>query len=101
LFEATLLSTTDSHVQLVRSQRKKAGERLSKLRDRLDHPLIAILTTNTIANMFGAAGVGAETARIAQHKGLVESVWVGIASAILTFMILIFSEIIPKTLGAT
>jgi len=101
LFEATLLSATDSHVQVIRAKGKKAGERLARLRGEINHPLIAILTTNTIANMFGAAGVGAETARIAAHEGLAENLWVGIASGVLTFAILIFSEIIPKTLGAT
>lgn len=101
LFEATLLSTTDSHVQVMVGEGKSAGERLRKLRERIDHPLIAILTTNTVANMFGAAGVGAEAAKIAGVKGLNEQVWVGVASAVLTFAILVCSEIIPKTLGAT
>ena len=55
----------------------------------------AILTMNTIANTIGAAGVGAQTLKIYGNE------WVAIASIILTFSILIFSEIIPKTIGAT
>jgi CBS domain containing-hemolysin-like protein len=101
LFEATLLSINDSHVQVSIRENRPAGHRLAKLRANIDHPLIAILTTNTVANMFGAAGVGAETARIVARRGLTEGVWVGVASAALTFCILVFSEIIPKTLGAT
>jgi len=100
LFEATLLATSDSHVQVMLRGGKRAGARLARLRERIDHPLIAILTANTVANMFGAAGVGTETAKIVSAKGLSESLWVGIASAVLTFLVLIFAEIIPKTLGA-
>ena len=100
LFEATLLSTSDSHVQIMLKDGSAAGERLRRLRERIDHPLIAILTTNTVANMFGAAGVGAETAKIAVSKGASEAIWVGVASGVLTFAILICSEIVPKTLGA-
>lgn len=101
LFEATLLSVNDSQVQVMVQEDKPTGHRLARLRANINHPLIAILTTNTIANMFGAAGVGAETARIVARRGLTEGLWVGIASAVLTFSILVFSEIIPKTLGAT
>ena len=60
----------------------------------LYNPLAVILTVNTIANVVGAAGVGAETLQIYGSQ------WVAIATAILTLSILIISEIIPKTLGA-
>jgi CBS domain containing-hemolysin-like protein len=65
------------------------------MKDDIDKPLSAILTLNTIAHTVGAAGVGAQ-AQIVFGSG-----YVGITSAILTLMILFFSEIIPKTLGAT
>jgi len=60
----------------------------------IDRPLAAILSLNTIAHTVGAVGVGAQAAK------LFGSASVGIASAILTLLILVFSEIIPKTLGA-
>ena len=60
----------------------------------IDKPLSAILALNTIAHTIGAAGVGAEASKLFAHTSL------GIVSAILTLLILIFSEIIPKTLGA-
>ena len=60
----------------------------------IDKPLSAILALNTIAHTIGAAGVGAEASKLFAHTSL------GIISAILTLLILIFSEIIPKTLGA-
>ena len=102
LFEATLLSVSPTHIESMRRSGKKSGELLWKLRDRVDRPLIAILTMNTVANMFGAAGVGNEAGRLARKAGASdnEQLWVTIASGVLTLGILIFSEIIPKTLGA-
>jgi CBS domain containing-hemolysin-like protein len=102
LFEATLLSVSPTHIESLRRSGRKSGEILWKLRDRVDRPLIAILTMNTVANMFGAAGVGNEAGRLARQAGASENeqLWVTVASAVLTLAILIFSEIIPKTLGA-
>jgi CBS domain containing-hemolysin-like protein len=64
------------------------------LKNNIDRPLSAILSLNTIAHTVGAAGVGAQATR------LFGEVYFGIISAILTLLILIFSEIIPKTMGA-
>lgn len=102
LFEATLLSVSPTHIETLRRSGRRSGEILWKLRDRVDRPLIAILTMNTVANMFGAAGVGNEAGRLARNAGATDSeqLWVTVASGILTLAILIFSEIIPKTLGA-
>lgn len=74
---------------------KKYAVILSGLKDTIDRPLAAILTLNTIAHTVGAAGVGSEVNKIYGDD------FVAIASAILTFVVLVFSEIIPKTLGAT
>ncbi|MFG0291983.1 MAG: CNNM domain-containing protein [Phycisphaerales bacterium JB065] len=102
LFEATLLSVSPTHIESLRRSGRKSGQILWSLRDRVDRPLIAILTMNTVANMFGAAGVGNEAGRLARQAGATtnEQVWVTVASGVLTLAILIFSEIIPKTLGA-
>ncbi len=72
----------------------KAAALLEKQKRNINRPLAAILTFNTFANTVGAAGVGAETLKIYGNES------VAIASGILTLSILIFSEIIPKTLGA-
>ncbi len=74
-------------------EQKKSGKLLETFKENINRPLAAILTLNTIANVVGAAGVGAETLSIFGSE------WVAIASAVLTFTILIFSEIIPKTIG--
>ena len=110
--EATLLSISPSYVATL-ARRGSDGEpvndddrdsvdpaslalskRLGKLKDNVDRPLAAILSLNTIAHTIGAAGVGAQAAKIwGSNK-------VGIASAIMTLAILVLSEIIPKTIGA-
>jgi CBS domain containing-hemolysin-like protein len=72
----------------------KQGKMLQKLKDDINRPLAAILTLNTISHTLGAAGMGA------QVLYLYGSGAVAIASAVLTFCILVFSEILPKTIGA-
>tara|TARA_B100000686_G_C16746863_1_gene949971 strand:- start:1148 stop:2053 length:906 start_codon:yes stop_codon:yes gene_type:complete len=67
---------------------------MNGLKNNINRPLAAILTVNTVANTVGAAGVGAQTLKVYGNE------WVALASAILTLSILIFSEIIPKTIGA-
>lgn len=92
--EAVLLSVTPAFVAHAEHGEKKGSGILSRLKGNIDRPLSAILTLNTVANTAGAAGVGAQ----ATHE--FGSGSVGIVSAILTFLILICSEIIPKTLGS-
>ncbi|MFW5996574.1 MAG: CNNM domain-containing protein [Lentisphaeria bacterium] len=92
--EAVLLSVTPSFVAFLEQQNKTSGRLLGRLKRNIDRPLAAILSLNTIAHTAGAAGVGAEAARILGSKS------VGIVSAILTLLILILSEIIPKTIGS-
>ncbi|XOV75940.1 MAG: DUF21 domain-containing protein [Phycisphaerales bacterium] len=72
----------------------RAGQRLQIMKDDVDRPLAAILTLNTFAHTLGAAGVGAQSAVIWGEA------WVGVVGVVVTLAILIFSEIIPKTLGA-
>ncbi|RLA02656.1 MAG: hemolysin [Gammaproteobacteria bacterium] len=91
--EAVLLSVRPSYIAAMDNNRPSA-KRLKILRDNLDRPLAAILTANTIAHTVGAAGVGAQATLIFGNQ------YIGLVSAILTFLILVFSEIIPKTLGA-
>ncbi|GMG87839.1 CNNM domain-containing protein [Biformimicrobium ophioploci] len=92
--EAVLLSVTTPYISLLESEGRKAGPVLRKLKSDINAPLSAILTLNTIAHTAGAAGAGAQAAAVFGNN------YLGIASAILTLLILVFSEIIPKTLGA-
>ena len=95
LLEATLLSITPSFVEGARAKRARLAERLEALRADIDRPLAAILSLNTIAHTVGATGAGAQAALVFDDAG------VGIFSAALTLGILVLSEIIPKTIGAT
>ncbi len=94
VLEAVLLSVGPGQVQLMVDAGQKSGRILQKLRSNLDRSLSAILTLNTVAHTAGAAGVGAEVARVFGNK------YLGVASVVLTLLVLVLSEIIPKTLGA-
>ncbi|KTG22461.1 hemolysin [Pseudoalteromonas sp. XI10] len=94
VMEAVLLSITPSYVAMLRKQQPQLAKRVGKLKDNIDQPLAAILTLNTIAHTAGAAGVGAQAAVVFSDAA------VGVASAIMTLLVLVLSEIIPKTLGA-
>mgnify|MGYP003853544509 CR=1 FL=1 len=95
VLEAALLSLTPSYIAQLKDSDERLHRRLAALKNNIDRPLAAILTLNTIAHTGGATGVGAQVAVVFGEA------WLGIASAIMTLMILVLSEIIPKTIGAT
>ena len=105
ILEAVLLSITPTFMNVQLKEKASFAPTLQKLKEDVDKPLIAILTLNTLAHTVGAIGVGtaAETAFPGQSWSVfgIHIPVVGIISAIMTFVILVFSEIIPKTLGAT
>lgn len=94
LLEAALLSVPRSHVAVMVERGTASGRRLERMKDNVDRPLAAILTLNTFAHTLGAAGTGAQAAILWGEA------WVGLVSVVVTLLILIGSEIIPKTLGA-
>lgn len=94
VLEAVLLSVPRSHVALLIERGSRSGHRLGRMKRDVDRPLAAILTLNTFAHTLGAAGVGAQAAVI-WGEG-----WVGLVSFVVTILVLLFSEIIPKTIGA-
>ncbi|MEL6104877.1 MAG: hemolysin family protein [Planctomycetota bacterium] len=94
--EAVLLSISPSFIATLAKSQPADAERLSGLKANIDRPLAAILSLNTIAHTIGAAGVGAQAAEVfSEYAGAV-----AVASGIMTLLILVFSEIIPKTIGA-
>ncbi|MEJ2056927.1 MAG: hemolysin family protein [Desulfofustis sp.] len=94
IMEAVLLSISASFIARMEQERPRFGARLKNLKVNIDQPLAAILSLNTIAHTVGAAGAGAQAASIFGDA------YIGLISAILTLLILVLSEIIPKTLGA-
>ncbi|MEP4889661.1 MAG: CNNM domain-containing protein [Aliiglaciecola sp.] len=93
--EAVILSISSAYISVSMNKGEKSGEILHDLTADINKPLAAILTLNTIAHTMGAAGAGAQAAVVFGDA------YLGAASAVLTLLILVFSEIIPKTLGAT
>jgi CBS domain containing-hemolysin-like protein len=96
IMESVLLSISASHISILESNKIRAGSIWANLKkDDSVRPLTAILTLNTIAHTVGALGVGVEVEKLNPGEyGMV------IASAILTICVLLFSEILPKTLGS-
>lgn len=109
VLEAVLLSTPLSHIEVIKHEIRLSavrngfgrGERrrmrsaliFVKGKNQIDRSLSAILSLNTIAHTVGAAGVGAQSAKVFGDA------YVGVTSALLTFVILVFSEILPKSVG--
>lgn len=94
IMESVLLSTPMAYLNVKQEKGNKSAGVFIRLKQNVDRPLSAILTLNTIAHTVGAAGVGAEATKLwgAEYFGYV--------SAVLTILILVLTEIIPKTIGA-
>lgn len=94
ILEAVLLCCTNGYIALLKKKTPAVGQILGDLKSRIDRPLAAILTLNTAAHTFGAAGVGAQVTELYGDK------WLALVSILLTLTMLFFTEMIPKTLGA-
>ncbi len=94
IMEAVLLSITPGYIGALRKDDPERAEQLAALKADVDRPLAAILSLNTIAHTVGATGAGAQAVAVFGEG------WIGLISAVLTILILVVSEIIPKTLGA-
>lgn len=93
LTEAVLYSVSWSYIEALRKKKKRSGALLYKLRLKVDEPITAILTLNTIANTLGATIAGAAAQEVFGANFLIYF------SISFTLLILIFSEILPKTIG--
>ena len=112
ILEAVLLSITPTFINLKKSEGVEYANQLETLKKDVDKPLIAILTINTIAHTVGAILVGVQ-AKVAYAEmygtdvktilgiQITEDIMVGVVSTVMTILILVASEIIPKTIGAT
>jgi|TARA_B100001093_G_scaffold450766_1_gene457761 CBS domain containing-hemolysin-like protein len=111
ILEAVLLSVNPTFLKIKINEGNKYAENLQKMKDNIDEPLIIILTLNTIAHTVGAILVGVQAKELYSSIDnntyeifgtlMTEDLIVGIVSSIMTVLILLVSEIIPKTLGAT
>ena len=104
VWEAVLLSVTPTFIHRLKADGNSAGRTLERFKEDIDRPLSAILTLNTIAHTTGAIGVGVQASKIFGGYRLggsslslsIET----IVAVLMTLAILVFSEIIPKTIGA-
>lgn len=112
ILEAVLLSINPTFINIKKKDGKGYAKTLEILKKDVDKPLIAILTLNTVAHTVGAimVGVQAKVAYVQLYGSTTRSVFgieftedlmVGVVSTIMTLLILVASEIIPKTIGAT
>jgi len=95
ILEAVLLSITPSYVEQLRANKPQRGNKIFQIKERLDESISSILILNTFAHTMGAAGVGSQAQQVFGQE------WETLIAVLLTLAILYFSEIIPKTLGAT
>lgn len=93
--ESVLMTTTLSYISMREEEGYKPAARMKRYKTEPERPLAAILSLNTIANTIGAAGVGQQATIVFGSQ------WFGLVSAVVTILILIFSEIVPKTLGTS
>ena len=97
LWEAVLLSITPSFTEQQVQAGGATGRTLREFKENIDRPLSAILTLNTVAHTVGAIGVGVQATRI-WGVSIVSTL---VVPVVMTLAILLLSEILPKTIGAT
>ncbi|MBQ4183376.1 MAG: DUF21 domain-containing protein, partial [Bacteroidales bacterium] len=95
LLESVLMSTPMSYISMREEEGNKHAIRFARFKAAPDRPLTAILSLNTIANTLGAAAVGHQASMLSGDHVF------GIVSALMTILILVFSEIVPKTIGTS
>lgn len=95
IFESVLLSISPARVEVLASGGKRAGRLLRDFKSNIDMPIAAILIANTIAHTIGATVAGASYVEVFSEQSL----W--LFTVIFTLAVLLFTEIIPKTLGVT
>ncbi|NET35674.1 MAG: HlyC/CorC family transporter [Cyanothece sp. SIO1E1] len=91
--EAALLSVPPIKVRQLAQSRKPTAVALLAIREKMNRPLATIVIFNNVFNIVGSILIGHIAADVLGNA------WLGIFSGILTFLIIIFAEIIPKTLG--
>ncbi|MEA3384079.1 MAG: CNNM domain-containing protein [Campylobacterota bacterium] len=96
VLESVLLSTNVTYISVLEELNPAAGQLLKKLKKDVDKSISSILILNTFANTLGATAIGVQ----AQSVFSGDSNLILAVSIALTFSILFFAEIIPKTIGA-
>ncbi len=91
--EAALFAVPHSRVLVLQDQKKKGAQALANIKNNMQKAIIVIVIANNIVNIVGSIFVGVLASRVFGDS------MIGVVSAALTFMIIIFGEILPKTIG--
>ncbi|MGK7917775.1 MAG: CNNM domain-containing protein, partial [Prochloraceae cyanobacterium] len=93
LSETALLSVPRIKVRQLAQSKKPAALALLAIRQKINRPIATIVILNNIFNIVGSIVIGSLAAKV------LGDAWLGLFSGILTFLIIIFGEIVPKTIG--
>ena len=96
ILESILLSTNMTYISILERKSPSTGKLLKKLKNNIDESIASILILNTFANTLGATAIGVQAQNLFQHN----SNLILVVTILLTFLILFFAEIVPKTIGA-
>ena len=91
--EAALFSAPTISVRRLAEENHRGAKPLLQIRENMSRPIATIVILNNIANIVGSITVGGIAV------GVLGDAWLGVFSGVLTFMVIIFSEIVPKTMG--
>ena len=91
--EAALFSVPISKVYLARDENRSGSGRLAAIKENMQRPISALVILNNLINILGSVMVGYKAADVLGND------WKGYFAGSLTFLIIVFSEIIPKTVG--
>lgn len=104
IWEAVILSVTPRYIRQLQAEKNPLGDTLNSYKEDIDRPLSAILSLNTIAHTVGAILVGSQAGALygtAELKlGPIALSYEALIAGVMTLLILVLSEIIPKTIGA-
>ena len=93
LTETVLLSVPEIKVKQWAQSKKRGAKILLQIKKKMNRPIATIVILNNIFNIVGSVIIGTVTTEVLGNQ------WLGLFSAVFTFLIIIFAEIIPKTLG--
>ena len=90
--ETALLSISPIRVRQLAQSKKPAALALASIRLHINRPIATVVILNNIFNIVGSITIGNLTTKV------LGDAWLGVFSGVLTFLIIIFGEIVPKTL---
>ncbi|MHC4122920.1 MAG: CNNM domain-containing protein [Planctomycetota bacterium] len=93
MVEAAILSVSLIKARILFEEERKGAKTLLFIKENIHLAVATIVIINNAINIVGSIFVGQAVTYIFGSR------WLGLASAIITFCIIVISEVIPKTLG--